>query len=377
MNSVLLQHRDRPSYVTSPFLPPIEEYTALLQSVWEHQWLTNQGPLSSRLEEELANYCGLPAIHLVANGTLALQLVYRACGLGGEVITTPFSFITTSSSLLWEGCKPRFADIDPDTFNLDPAATREAISPRTRAIVATHVFGNACDIPALEAIARAAGIPLIFDAAHAFGSRYDGHSLFLFGDAATASLHATKLFHSVEGGFVTTADPERMASLEILRRFGQSDHDYFRQVGINAKMSEFHAAMGLVNLRYADRLLQSRRRQARLYREVLQTDSALRFQKVQPGCDCNDAYVPVVLPSEDAVERVMTGLREANIHPRRYYYPALSSLSHLGLRGNCPVAEDISRRILCLPVAEAFTDSLIRAIAEETSEILSACSTSL
>jgi dTDP-4-amino-4,6-dideoxygalactose transaminase len=371
MNDKLRPFAQQPTYVTVPFLPPYEEYTELQKTIWERQWLTNQGPLAKELEAKLAAYLGLDALHLVANGTLALQLTYHAFQLQGEVLTTPFTYIATSSSLLWEGCQPRFADIDPETFNLDPAAARRAITPQTKAIVATHVFGNACDIGGLASIANEAGIPLIYDASHAFGTTYHGKSLFAYGDASTLSLHATKLFHTVEGGFITSPHPDTLTTVERTRRFGHDTPETFSHVGINAKMSEFHAAMGLVNLRYADQLQASRKRQCELYRKILGSSPDFQFQKIQDGCTYNHAYMPVLLPDTTSVERIITRLAEAKVYPKRYFHPSLADLPHLGLHGHCPHAHDIASRILCLPLSHTYSDELIEAIAIETLDAVS------
>ena len=245
--------------VTKPFLPPRHEYDELLDGIYERCWLTNNGPLVHELEGALGTRLDVPAPLFVANGTVALQLAIGALGIGGEVITTPFSYVATTSALVWEGCTPVFADIEPTTFTIDAAAVEAAITPRTSAIVATHVFGTPCDLDALATVADRHGLALVYDGAHSFATRYGGRSVFSFGDVTTCSFHATKLFHTVEGGGLFTGDPELRAALARMRNFGHVDYTTFDGVGINAKGSELHAAMGLCNLRHVDTVLARRR----------------------------------------------------------------------------------------------------------------------
>ena len=250
---------NKPIQVTEPFLPPLEEYVEYLKGIWGRNQLTNQGPLVQELEHKIQVYHQIDMpVHCVTNGGLGLQIILKALGVNGEVITTPFSYVATASCPLWEGCSVKFADIEPDHLTIDPAAVEAAIGPDTEAIVATHVFGNPCDCEALEAIASKHGLALIFDAAHAFGVRYKGKSILEYGDASMVSLHATKLLHAVEGGFVVAKDPLVAEKIEWMRRFGHKGPEEFYGVGINAKMSELHAAMGLCNLRHLEAILKKR-----------------------------------------------------------------------------------------------------------------------
>lgn len=230
--------------VTKPFLPRVEEFENYVKSIWDRQWLTNNGPLVNDLELKLKQYLNLDYLLYVSNGTIALQMAIRALELKGEVITTPFSFVATTNSILWQGCKPVYVDIDPDTFNIDPNKIEAAITPKTSAILATHVYGNPCNIDAIQSIADKHGLKVIYDAAHCFGTKYKNRSVFEYGDISTTSFHATKLFHTIEGGAVFTKKPELLEKMAFMRNFGYSGPDTLALAGINAKNSEFHAASG-------------------------------------------------------------------------------------------------------------------------------------
>jgi dTDP-4-amino-4,6-dideoxygalactose transaminase len=334
--------------VTKPFLPPKEEYEIYLQGIWQRNWLTNNGPLVNELELKLKDYLRVKHLLYVTNGTIALQIAIKALGLKGEIITTPFSYVATTSSLVWEGCTPVFVDIDPVTLNIDPAKIEAAITPRTSAIVATHVYGNPCDVEAIDAIAKKHNLKVIYDAAHAFGVTYKGKSIFAFGDVSTASFHATKLFHTVEGGAVFTTDPDLLKRMAYMRNFGYNGPEKFNGVGINGKNSEFHAAMGLCNLKYADLVLDVRRQQCAYYDELL-THLDVQHITIQEGCGFNYAYYPVVFKSEALALAAKSALEQKEIYPRRYFYPSLTELDYVP-RQNVPVANDIASRILCLPL---------------------------
>lgn len=345
--------------VTEPFLPPLEEYVSYLKGIWERNWLTNQGPLVQELEQKLQAYHRLSVpVHCVANGALGLQLALKALGVKGEVITTPFSYVATTSCPLWEGCTVRFADIEPAYLTIDPAAVEAAITPQTEAILATHVFGNPCDVEALEKIARKNNLALIYDAAHAFGVNYKGKSILEWGDASMVSLHATKLFHTVEGGFVVAKDPAVSEKIEWMRRFGHKGQTDFYGVGLNAKMSELHAAMGLATFSHIDPILGKRRELIEIYdaalgRGQLPVRSALTLR---PGTDWNASYYPVVCESEEALLDLVQALGKIEVHPRRYFYPALHETPTLGSTGHpCRVASSIAHRILCLPLAATYS----------------------
>ncbi|BDD10061.1 aminotransferase DegT [Fulvitalea axinellae] len=340
--------------VTVPFQPPKEEYEAMVSDIWLRNWLTNNGPLVNEMELGLKEYLGLKHFLFVSNGTIALQLAIKALGLSKEIITTPFSYVATTSSIVWEGCTPVFVDIDPESFNIDPAKIEVAITEETEAILATHVYGNPCDIEAIQRIADKHRLKVIYDAAHCFGTRYQGESVLKFGDISTISFHATKLFHSVEGGGVVSQDPEVLKRLAYMRNFGHNGPESFDGMGINGKNSEFHAAMGLCNLKYADDILAKRKRDTKHYNRWL---DKLKLQKpvVAVGTEFNYAYYPVVFETEEACLKAFETLEMNRIFARRYFYPTLSSLEYVTSEP-MPVAEDISRRILCLPLYYQLTE---------------------
>lgn len=346
--------------VTKTWLPPLEEYTARLRGVWERGWITNNGQLVQELEEQLRRQLGVGHLKAVANGTLALQLALKALGVRGEVITTPFSYVATTGSLLWEGCTPVFVDIEPKTLCLDPALVEAAITPRTMAILATHVYGYPCDVEALAVIARRHGLKVIYDAAHAFGTRYQGRALCDYGDASTLSFHATKLFHTVEGGAVVTRSPESAERIELMRSFGHRADDHICP-GINAKMSEPHAAMGLCLLPRVEGFIAARRQICAAYDRLL-LGTTLERPHCPPGCDYNHAYYPILFPGEPALLNAVAALVTAGIRPRRYFWPALNELPYV--RGQrCPVAESAARRALCLPLHVDLDEGTVRRIA--------------
>lgn len=332
--------------VTKPFLPPKEEYDAFVQGIWQRNWLTNNGPLVTELELKLKNYLGADMLYL-SNGTIALQIAIKALGLMGEIITTPFSYVATTSAIVWEGCKPVFVDIDSSTLNIDSAKIEQAITDKTCAILATHVYGNPCDIEAIEILAKKHSLKVIYDAAHAFGTTFKGQSIYTFGDVSTASFHATKLFHTIEGGAVFTSDTDLLNILSYMRNFGHIG-DVYRYVGVNAKNSEFHAAMGLVNLRYIHSILMQRKKLSLYYDENLR-----EFPFVKPfihgNCEYNYSYYPIILEGEEMLNRVSEALQANQIYPRRYFYPSLNQLPYVELQ-HMPVSENISKRVLCLPL---------------------------
>lgn len=334
--------------VTKPFLPAYSEYTKYLEGIWERNWLTNNGPLVNELELKLKEYLGLKHLLYLGNGTVAIQIAIKALGLSGEVITTPFSYVATCSSLVWEGCKPVFADIDPKTLNIDPARIEERITDKTTGILATHVYGNPCDMERIEAIAKKRGLKVIYDAAHAFGTIYKGKSLYAYGDVATASFHATKIFHTIEGGAVVSNDAELTRQMSLLRNFGHTGHESFGPAGINGKNSEFHAAMGLAVLKHMDDLLAVRKKQSLSYDHALATLKVSR-PEILAGAEWNYSYYPIVFDTEEQLEESVRELNENYINPRRYFYPSLSELEYVD-RQEVPVAESISRRVLCLPL---------------------------
>lgn len=334
--------------VTKPFIPPIEEYKALLEGVWERKHLTNNGPLVSQLESNLIKYLDVPNLLFVSNGTIALQIAIKALGITKKIITTPFSYVATTSSIVWEGCTPVFVDIDPKTLNIDPSKIEAVIDKDTEAILATHSFGNPCDIDAIDRIAKENNLRVIYDAAHCFGTKYKGKSIFTYGDISTVSFHATKLFHTVEGGAVFSNDEEIVKKMSFLRNFGHDGPINYSGVGINGKNSELHAAMGLVNLNYIETILTNRKSQSKLYDSYLM-NSSIKKPVITENSTFNYAYYPIIFQSEALALVNKEILEKHNIFPRRYFYPSLNNLEYVN--GNkMPVAEDISKRILCLPL---------------------------
>lgn len=334
--------------VTRPFSPPIDEYQKLVEGIWKRNWFTNNGPLVNDLELRLKEYLKLNHLLYVTNGTVAIQLALKALNITKEVITTPFSYVATTSSLVWEGCKPVFVDIDKETFNIDPTKIEAAITEQTQAILATHCFGNPCDVEAIEKIAKKYNLRVIYDAAHCFGTKINGRSIFEWGDISTTSFHATKLFHTIEGGAVFAQDPELIKQLAWRRNFGHNGPEDFHGVGINAKNSEFHAAMGVVNLGYIEKILESRKTQAGFYDNMF-AKANLQKPKIQQDVEFNHSYYPVVFESEEVLLKVKKELELEEIFPRRYFYPTLSSLNYVA-KNETPIADDIAKRILCLPM---------------------------
>jgi dTDP-4-amino-4,6-dideoxygalactose transaminase len=342
--------------VTKPFFPPLDDYVAQLRDVWDAGWLTNQGPKVRALEAELS-FRFEAGVALVANGTLAIQLCLRALDLRGSVATTPFSYVATTSSLVWEHCDPVFVDIDADTMNLSPAALEAVDDDGISGVLATHVYGVPCDVDAIASTAASRGWKTIYDAAHAIGTTLNGASVMGAGDASAASFHATKLFHTAEGGAIVTRSETILDRVRRLRSFGEKSKGEFVEVGLNAKMSEVNAALGLAVLPYLDGLIERRREQHRRYRDHL--EDRVRFQSVPAGCDHNCAYVPVVLDSESAVLRVMDALAASDVEARRYFHPSLSTLPWVTKGRPTPVADDIARRVVCLPLHHTLTSAEI------------------
>ncbi|MBS7808221.1 DegT/DnrJ/EryC1/StrS family aminotransferase [Variovorax sp. PCZ-1] len=334
--------------VTKPFTPPIAEFQAYLKGIWDREWFTNNGPLVNELELRLKDELDVNHLLYISNGTIALQIAIRALDLKGEILTTPFSYVATTSSIVWENCVPVMVDICKDTLNIDPSKIEQFITPRTTAILATHVFGNPCDTEEIDLIAKKHGLKVIYDAAHAFGTLYKGKSLLAYGDIATCSFHATKLFHTIEGGAVVTSSPEILKNMAMMRNFGHTSATEFGGLGVNGKNSEVHAAMGLTNLKYLQDILATREILCRQYKLNL-TNLPVVFQKILPDTQYNNSYFPVIFQSEKILLQVMESLNLNSIYPRRYFYPSLSELPYVNNQTS-PIAEDISRRILCLPL---------------------------
>lgn len=335
--------------VTKTFLPSYEEYIAVLKKAWDLSWITNNGVLLQELEEKLKSYLGVEHFLFTSNGTIVLQMALKALGITKEVITTPFSYVATTNAILWEGCKPVFVDIDPDTLCIDADKIEGALTKDTQGILATHVYGIPCNISKIEAIAKKHNLKVIYDAAHAFGCVVNNKSLLGYGDISTCSFHATKVFHTVEGGGIVCNDKELNDKLFLLRSFGHLGDEHFC-VGINGKNSEFHAAMGLVNLNYIDQIIEERKQLSNAYNLLLDPLNITR-PAVPSDIKYNYAYYPVIFETEDILLMVVRALNAVNVMPRRYFYPSLNVIpqtNHLG--SHCPVSEHVSRRVLSLPL---------------------------
>jgi len=330
-------------------LPPIDDYIVYLQGIWERHQLTNNGPLVKELEIRLCEYLGVKHCLLVSSGTIALQLAIKALGVTGEIITTPFSFVATASAQVWEGCRPVFADIDPASLCLSPARIEEAIRPETEAIIATHIYGNPCDIEAIAAIAARHKLRLIYDASHAFGVKYLQGSLLAQGDISTLSFHATKLFYTGEGGAVVCSDDHLAEKVRRLRDFGINGPEaFYDEVGINGKMSELHAALGLAVLPTIPEVISKRKQLCDLY-DLLLKGTGLSKPACPAGTDYNYSFYPVLFPNEEVLKQAQQIMNDAGIFPRRYFYPPLTRLTYVQSK-MMPVAEDAASRILCLPL---------------------------
>lgn len=348
--------------VTKAFLPPKEEYEKYLGTIWENYWLTNQGPLVQELERKLKEHLGVEHLLFVSNGTIAIQLAIKALELKGEIITTPFSYVATTTSVLWENCTPVFADIEAKSFCIDPSCIEKLITPKTSAILATHVYGYSCDVERIETIAKRHNLKVIYDGAHAFDVKVNGQSIFNFGDVSTISFHATKLYHTVEGGAIITKDAKLAEKLYLYRSFGHIGDDYF-SLGVNGKNSEFHAAMGLCNLKYVPRIIENRKKSVEIYRSSL-SDSKVYFPIPHSAQTLNYSYFPVVFDNESTLLRVRKILLENGISTRRYFFPSLNQLPYILEKYSCPIAEDVSKRVLCLPLYYELQEEVIKKISD-------------
>lgn len=346
-----------PVYVTEPHLPPLEEFIPYLQAIWDKKRLTNSGPFHEQLEAELAAYLGVEHLSLFANGTLALVTALQALRISGEVITTPYTFAATTHSLLWNGIKPVFVDVDPITCNLDPRRIEEAITPGTTAILPVHCYGFPCDMERIEQIADTYGLKVIYDAAHAFGVRRHGESILRYGDLSILSFHATKVFNTFEGGAIVCPNAKIKQRIDYLKNFGFADEVTVVAPGINGKMNEVEAAMGLLQLKHIDTALEARAAIYRRYAEALAGIPTLRLIAPPDGTQWNHAYCPIRVSDEYPISRdaVFERLKQADIHARRYFYPLISSFPmYRGLpsaeRGRLPHATRIADQVICLPI---------------------------
>lgn len=336
------------TFVTQPSIAPLEEYVEILRGAWESGILTHNGPILQRLERELELRWDTRNLVVMTNGTVALQLALKALGLKGEIITTPFTWVATASAIIWENCVPVFVDVDPETFNIDPSKIEAAITHKTSGILPVHVFSNPCDVDAIDAVAKANGLKVIYDAAHATGVDYNGRSVMEYGDIAAMSFHATKLFNSGEGGACLATDDDLFERLRRLRFFGYDSTKDIVDEGCNGKMTELHAALGVANIKYMDNVELKRKQVFEAYFERLKSLDCITFQKFDPDA-YNYSYMPIVFDSEERLLKVMAKLNEQNIFPRRYFYPSLNLVKALAPYSPMPVSESLANRIICLP----------------------------
>lgn len=334
--------------VTKTFLPPQQEYQDILKTAWKKNWITNRGVLVQELEAKIINYLKVKNLIVTTNGTLPIQIAIKVLQLTGEIITTPFSYVATTSSIVWEGCTPIFVDIHQDYLTIDETLIEAAITPKTTAILATHVFGNPCHVEAIELIAKKHNLKVIYDAAHCFGVTYKNNSIFNYGDVSTCSFHATKIFHTGEGGAIITNDVALKEKMFYHHNFGHAGSETFQGIGINAKMSELQAAMGLAVLPYMESIMHSRELNVRGYMNGLK-NANLKYIKLREHTQWNYSYFPVIFESEQQLLNVQTALNQVKIFPRRYFFPSLNTLPYVG-KTSCTVSERIAKTILCLPL---------------------------
>lgn len=345
-------------FVTRPSLPPLEEFTDLLKDIWDSRQLTNDGHFHREFEKALSDYLGIKYLSLFSNGTLALITALQALRISGEVITTPFSFVATTHSLHWNGIKPVFCDIEPCTFNLDPEKIEAAITPKTTAIMPVHVYGNPCDVEKFQKIGDTYGLKIIYDAAHAFGVTMNDQSILNYGDLSVLSFHATKVFNTFEGGAIICHDEKTKQRIDFLKNFGFADEVTVVAPGINAKMNEFQAAFGILQLKYIDKEIEKRKEIAVKYREGLSGIEGIDFLSDIATVKHNYQYFPILIDGHaygKSRDEVYEFLKQKNIYSRRYFYPLISQFpTYRGLpsasANNLPVAENVARKILCLPM---------------------------
>jgi len=333
--------------VTKSYLPDLKTYNTYLEKIWANNHLTNHGPLVLELEEKLKNRFGVKHFFFVNNGTIAIQIALKAIGASNQVITTPFSYVATTSSILWENLQPIFADIEVNSLCINPNHVEQLAKQGIKYLLATHVYGNPCDVKKLQELAEKYGLKIIYDAAHAFDVDYEDRSILQYGDISTLSFHATKLFHTIEGGAIITNDDELAHKISYMRNFGHNGPEQFWGIGINGKASEFNAAMGLCILPNMEKIISDRKNVDFGYRQGLNREE-ITFPVIRPATNYNYAYFPILLQSEEMLLAVSEKLRDNHINPRRYFYPSLNTLPFIQNQ-HCPIAEDISKRVLCLP----------------------------
>lgn len=350
--------------VTSPLLPDLEEFNALLREIWSSKWITNNGSFHQRLEKELCEYLKVPFISLFTNGTLPLITSLQALRITGEVITTPYSFVATTHSLWWNGIKPVFVDIDPATGNIDPDRIEAAITPKTTAIMPVHVYGQPCDTVRIQEIADKYGLKVIYDAAHAFGVEVNGESVLNAGDMSTLSFHATKVYNTIEGGALVMHDEKTKRRIDHLKNFGFVNEIEVVAPGINSKMDEIRAAYGILNLRQVDKAIESRKRVAEIYREALDGVEGVTFFNDTPGVRHNYSYFPIFIDAEKygmTRDELYMKMKEHNVLGRRYFYPLISEFTtYRGLPSaapaNLPNAHKMANAVICLPMYPSLTE---------------------
>ena len=354
--------------VTKTYLPDKEKYKKYIDQIYSNGWITNNGPLVQELEVRLAKYLGVKNIILVSNGTAALEIAYRTLGVQGDVLTTPFSFVATTSSLVTNGLKPIFVDIEPDTLNIDVKKIERHITKKTDAIVPVHVFGNACEISKIEKIAKEKNLKVIYDASHAFDVKYEEKSILNYGDISTLSFHATKLFHTIEGGALVINDESLLQKARYLINFGIQSPSSIPELGTNAKMNEFEAAMGLCVLDDIEIIKQKRENLFKVYQEELK--ELVTFQIRNQNSTQNYSYFPVIFNSQEDSQRVEKALNTHDIFPRRYFYPSLDTLNYISPKQCMPISRDISTRILSLPLYPNLEETQQKKIIQIIKEVL-------
>ena len=341
--------------VTKTFLPPITAYNKLVQRAWDNEWLTNRGELVLELEDKLKKYLAISNIILTNNGTIPLQIALKLLGQGGEIITTPFSYVATTAAIVWEHCIPVFVDIHPEYLTIDETKIEAAITNKTTAILATHVFGNPCHVIAIEAIAKKHNLKVIYDAAHSFGVTYRNKSLFDYGDISSCSFHATKLFHTAEGGAMFANDADLQHQLFYSHNFGHNGPLAFFGLGINGKMSELQAAMGLAVLPYMGTILENRKKAVDYYNQNLDF-SKVKTLKIRGDTNWNYSYYPIIFESEIQLLKAEKELNNNQIFPRRYFYPSLNTIDYTKGQSML-VSESIASRIICLPLYAGLSEN--------------------
>ena len=357
---------DKPITVTSPLLPDLNDFHKFLEQIWDNKWITNNGTFHRQLEKALVDYLKVPYVSLFTNGTLPLLTAMQALRITGEVITTPYSFVATTHALWWNGIKPVFVDIDPRTGNIDPEKIETAITPKTTAILAVHVYGNPCDVNAIQSIADKYGLKVIYDAAHAFGVEVNGESILNAGDLSTLSFHATKVYNTIEGGAMIMPDLKTKQRIDYLKNFGFAGETEVVGPGINSKMDEIRSAYGLLNLKQVDDAIEARKQIAIQYRSALKDVKGISFWDDQPNVKHNYSYFPIFVNAKEygmTRDELYFNMKEKGILGRRYFYPLISEFSpYRGLESaspsNLPNATNMANEVICLPIHHELEDEI-------------------